>query len=443
MVCAVGALVVAIWAVATAETPPAALITSNLDIRIDAQTWDIMETCTPAHSKTCAEQPDGEYDKPAQCDYQTATCVLTQTGGENPPSHEFDCEVRRKGSVGSWRAMREKPSFKVKFEEKQVLGNYTCGVHLRCSSLANGKLATLSHNVWKTKKVTLNNMVQARGELRAYDAFRDAGLVSPLVEEVNVSLYRGSELIRNEEYAMVETISDKEFMQKYITADKEYILWELPTMTPDSFLYQDFPQVYRTEWKRAGGDDYEDLYEPQCDSCLNEANMTLCGPYNQTSRDVSTELFGAIGLSEYNREHLVRFYAAERSTAHWDGICLNNRNNGYIVFADGNFSYIVSGADQTYQCESVGGLVGPTCSPMVECLEDPECAELYREASAYVRSRVSFTCEEAHSDDRALTWGLVVGLGVVPILALVAYGVTRARAHTNSDSDNAKDPFLQ
>ncbi|MGB0550146.1 MAG: hypothetical protein ACPGR8_13530, partial [Limisphaerales bacterium] len=108
-------------------------------------------------------------------------------------------------------------------------------------------------------------------------------------------------------------------------------------------------------------------------------------------------------LSDFNQTDLVKFYAAEQLTAHADGTCASawhspHGNNGYVVYTAGTYTYLVSGADQAYECDWLGrqwSVDTPTCKPMRECLADAQCKAEYKREYKIAKSkmhRVASSC---------------------------------------------------
>jgi hypothetical protein len=52
-------------------------------------------------------------------------------------------------------------------------------LHNECAQNHFCTYANKSTNIWKSKKVTLNNRVMGNGEMDAYDVFRDLGIIAP------------------------------------------------------------------------------------------------------------------------------------------------------------------------------------------------------------------------------------------------------------------------
>ena len=92
------------------------IIQTRFKIDIDADTWDLMTTCSKEEYKSA--------DRPDKCDYRDAICSFTNlTSGYNVTS---SCEVRRKGSA-TWRDLDMKPSFKIKkFGDDIEWGTFEC-----------------------------------------------------------------------------------------------------------------------------------------------------------------------------------------------------------------------------------------------------------------------------------------------------------------------------
>jgi hypothetical protein len=222
--------------------------------------------------------------------------------------------------------MEDGPSLKVKFDEELTFATHPCVEAEYCP-----RASTV--NAWKTKKVTLNNMVQGDGEVEAYREFRKY-MAAPMAEHTTLSLYRGSALFSKTKYAMVETVDDKAFLKKHFGAN--YTLHEI-----------EYNQPY---FERAGGALQED--------------------------DVSVDLLN-IPLESIHREHAMQYYALELATRHWDGACSRDFKNNYFVVYNGRQNFIVPwGLDQTFQyCSKAGTASKPTprCLFMQQCFESSSC----------------------------------------------------------------------
>lgn len=285
-------------------------------IFLTSETWDVMASCSKSEYKSA--------DRPEKCDYQEAECQYD--GGPR-----VFCEVRRKGSA-TWRDMDSRPSLKIKKME------------------LNGSAYPFGEN-WVSEKVTLNNGVQkhiAEAEVKSYDIFRDLGVVSPLAKLCSVSLYRGGVLIGSEhDYTMIETISDKVFMNKHFGSD--WMLWEV--------------EFGETECKRDSG-----IWDDACDT--DESNMEK------------------LTLGDVDEQEMINYFVGERLTSHVDSACLGfARGNNYYVSkwlkggnaSNATYTYIPSGVDQTFICWEQYWTFYPQCVPMQQCFDSDECHEKYVE----------------------------------------------------------------
>lgn len=354
-------------------------ITTSVDIVLPEATFDTMETCSR-----------DEYEmeeRPQKCDYQAANCTYT-TSNSNA-SITAECEVRRKG-FSTWRAMRGKPSFKVKnFNEDDdgvLFGEFPCG---------NNCPGGTSSNMWRSEKFTLNNQVQEDGEIDAYETFR-AFIPAPMAFQTTVRLYRGDELVKEDTYAMLETIDDKAFMEKWF------------------------------------GEPYA-LYEVEND----EATLERDDGFNESVEPLETEStlqsILALGLSDLNRYNILYYFAGEVVTRHWDGGCLREKQNNYYVAYNGtDYFYIPSGVDQTFQCSPAnaapifnynGDFNTPVCKPMVECLDTSSCHEQYE---AVLESVKTATARKVDCPD----WMRIVLVSVLipPGMTLALRGIWRLYA---------------
>ena len=384
----------------------AAVSYSAFEVRIAAADWDALSACTKQEYRSCV-LVDGEYDRPAHCDYVAASC--SYDGGPT-----VGCKVRRKGG-STWRPLDEKPSLKIKKMELENGDDYTfdtfvCGRNVTCTSLPGGALSGSDTNVWQSSKVTLNNDVLGSASVDAYRAFRDIGVVAPLARHVAVRLYRDDTLKVHARYTMVETINDKAFAKKYIHADN-YALFEF--------------EGGMAEFKRSGGCYEDGLVD--CGVCNVQTNQSICGPPGGTA-------LHDVPLSKFNPTYMQRYYAGELITNHWDGVCSRDSlrpNNAYVgVYPDASgadvFAYIASGADRTYRCgEDQLTEPDPKCAPLIECFGEPGCRASF--ASEYEAAR-----KKAHRvhDTDCLPWysvALIVSCAVLIVLILVALSIPVVR----------------
>ena len=318
---------------------------STVTIRFDAATFDTMATCTKAEYKS--------DDRPDKCDYQKAQCTFDAEGdvGASPVA----CEVRRKGS-STWREMTDKPSFKIKGLASDVhFGTSACGGSTGAACPPGETV-----NRWQSDRFTLNNngfpsYYTTNGEVDAYDAFRATGKKAvPSAHYVRVVLRRGDEVVREDTYAMIETISDKAFMRKWF--GKDYALWEV--------------EHDAVEGPKKDGGVVEDL--------IKDGNLTV------------PDLLD-LPRAYLDETDMVDYYIGEELTGHWDGACLREmKNNYYVAYDAAEWTIIPSGVDNTFQgCVTELLSTGPTCAFMKECFADAECAARYEQRLASARSVVS------------------------------------------------------
>ena len=323
---------------------------ASIEIRLDASTWDNMASCTK-------KQYDME-NRPPQCDYQEAICAYS--GGAEQP-----CKVRRKGNA-SWRSMQDGSSLKVKFDEKVTFGAEHCGDKEYCP-----KANTL--NTWTSKKLTLNNMVQGDKEVESYREFRKY-MAAPMAAYTSLSLYRGGALISKREYAMVETVDDKSFLEKHFGLN--YTLHEI-----------EYDQAY---FERAGGAVQEE--------------------------DVKVDLLN-MPLDSIHRDHALRYYALELVTRHWDGACGRDFKNNYFVVYNGLVHFLVPwGLDQTFQYCSKAGTISdpaPKCHFMQQCFESSSCETEFADRLRAVR-------REVRAEGDCMTRSQVIELSFFSLLGAIA-----------------------
>lgn len=314
------------------EYPPV-VPTQHVSIRVTETVWDIMASCSKEEYKS--------EDRPSKCDYQPAMCSFNK-------SLEVSCEVRRKGS-STWRDMDDKPSFKVKFDDKVFFGEYECEGDGYCPS-EDGI------NRWESKKLTLNNMARSTGS--ASESYPSTGQVdadrifrkygpAPLSVHGTLSLYRGEESevpVQRSTYTVLETVNDKYFAKKHFGDD--YLLWEI--------------ENDEEEFKRGGGEFDDDDDDP---ANSPQANSSLIN----------------LPLAEMDISKMLYYYAVEIVTSHWDGMCTRS-TNGYVAYNGSKYFYVPGGTDQTFQScfwnrESIYTL--SKCGPVNECFLNRACKDQF------------------------------------------------------------------
>ena len=310
--------------------------------------------------------------------------------------------------------MEFKPSIKIKKMEENdddyIFERYTCGLNTTCNAMPGGSLYGGSTNVWQSSKVTLNNEIQGSGEHNAYKVFRDIGVIAPLAHQVIVELWRGQKLMVRDRYAMVETINDKAFVEKYVDEDN-YALFEY-----------EYPE---NQFKRSKGA-YDSVYEDgdhDCGACNYESNEALCGPPGFSS-------IGDISFSAFNQTLLQRFYSGVLITNHGDGLCASvYSNNAYVaVFKNASnqdeFVVIPSGADQTFECNRYDiKTYKPTCSFMQECFREDECKASFDtelRAAKEKAHKISTSCFEWWKISLVTLFSILLAAGI-GILLIVLY----------------------
>jgi hypothetical protein len=330
-------------------------ITHFWEIRYSAADWDDAASCTKEEYKS-DERPD-------RCDYKVVTCVVNDVTDEN-------CEVRRKGT-STWRELSEKPSFKIKLDDKYTAGTFPC---------LNGMCPPgETENTWKTKKFTLNNQVVWDGDIDAYEVYRSY-MPASLATQVVVALYRDDVLQRNETYAMVENVNDKAFVEKWFGEDIPYRLYEV--------------ELGVSKFER-GGEEYDDSEDPEV---VNAAPTTT-----------------KLGMADVNVTNALRYLAARQRANNVDDAC--GFNNNYYLLHDGTTWYHVPwGADRAFSHPFWFFIVGHhKCLAANECLLDAACKAEYEAVLSEM---------EANDDFRrmyAVSAGLVSFFVIVGFAVLVAF----------------------
>lgn len=327
-----------------------------ISIFIPNETYDLMSTCTKEMYQSSVEY--------SECDYNAASAIFHAIDNKT-----IDIEIRRKGT-STWMDMGNKPSFKVKIPDEDV--NF-------------GINGTESSEEWKTDKMVLNNKLSETvsfspfginpvGEKVAYEVFQKIGVISPLSRDVTVKLYRGQDKLREDSYLMIETIKNKDFVQKHWGKNTDVTIWEIENRTA----------VCKKD------------YGPLAD-CDNE---------NKNS-DIILDLNGI------NYKDNGKYFAGEKLTGHWDASC--RLNNMWVANVSGGLFLIPSGLDQTFQCDAFDFL---KCKTHQMCMDKVECAAQYENAlNTYIRSdkETNKICTS-----RGLPRHVIIGM-IVAIIVMVVF----------------------
>jgi len=356
---------------------------ATVSVLFAADEFEKMATCT-LYEKTMY---DARGEMPPYCDYVSAQCIYTP-GGSSEPTYNATCEVKRKGH-SSWRSAEpwERPSLKIKFDDKV---DFKPG--------------------WKSKKLTLNNMVSGQGDLRggvdgksAYQVFTDMGYpYSPNTMPVRLNVYKGGLEVAIELYAAVETISDKYYMKKHFSDD--YILFEYEGSSAG-----------KTEFKRGGG-----KFDDDAGDCDGGQDCTIALP-------LLKKALGPPTSDDMEIDALVSYAAGERTTMHYEGSCfspLYQLNNAYLAYngQTEKFSFIPHGVDQTFRgCASLALFAkDPICPQMAMCMDNATCRGEYEQKVAKLSLASKCASEVA---GLLLPNMLLAGLVVACVLWLFARAV--------------------
>jgi CotH kinase protein len=272
-------------------------------------------------------------------EYQPGTFSLAFTDGTPAgvaaPSTPHEVGIRLKGKYGSFRTLAAKAGFKLKLNF--VKGKKFLGL----------------------KKMTLNNMVQDPSmihEVLSYEVFRSVGIAAPRTGyaylRVNGEPY-GT-------YLNVETFDDVALERWFGSFDDPQHLYE---------------GEYGTDLKPGEAPSFEVDEGDEDDRSDLEALIAAVG---DESGSFSQRVSGLADLEE-----MTRMWAVEKYVGHWDGYAGKSGPpfpNNYYLYSDpsGEFQMLPWGTDQTWgeRLEfdgDAGVLFG-------ECLADPACWALYREA---------------------------------------------------------------
>jgi len=326
-----------------------------ISIFITNETYDYMSQCTKEMYKSSVE-----YD---ECDYNTASAIFHSVDNKT-----IDIKIRRKGT-STWKDMNKKPSFKVKIENENV---------------DFGVVEKGMYENWKTDKITLNNKISETnalspfgintvGEKVAYDVFKKIGVITPLTRDATVTLYRGQEKLREDEYLMVETIKNKDFVEKHWGEDTDVTIWEIENSSA----------VCKKD------------YGPLADCDKENKNEDII-----------------LSLSYSNYKDIGRYFAGEKLTGHWDASC--RVNNMWVANVSGDLVVIPSGLDQTFQCNIFNF---ENCNAHQACMSAVECETQYKDTLNNYNKSDAETIEICSSS--GLSTGIIVGIVVGVFLVTI------------------------
>ncbi len=392
--------------------------TTEFEITIAESTWDTMAACS--------REDYNSDDSPDRCDYQDATCVFKNlTSGYIVNA---SCEVRRKGH-GSWRDMDSKPSFKVKkfkdttASDKNIhFGTFSCG-GAGDDICPPGK----AENAWTTNKVLLQNQFQYDGEIDAYNLLRKF-VPTPQAVQTTLKLYRGGVLQREDTYVLFENVDDSSFLKKWF--GDNYALYELES-GPEALF------------ERYGGTEIENTYVKNQSEIIQNCKDKCSGVTDcfEKCRDDEVEdstesvledadhleTIVHLGLSDFNQDNVVKYFAGEVATYHWDGACIleGKQKNHYVLFNGSQYFYIPKGMDQTFQCPKTNKHFRvPQCPPVKECFDDATCLAAYKEAQDQVDKAATRKYDCPEWEETALI-ATLVPLGSTLLVLFLAYCIQK------------------
>ena len=249
----------------------------------------------------------------------------------------WNIEGKIKGRIGSYRPLPDKSAFKLKFSNSAQ----------RISGL---------------KKLTLNNMVQDPSKVHetvVYRLFRAMGVPAPRTGFANLSINGDSYGL----YLNVET-PDNVMLPKWYGASNTKHLYE-----GSYFLWNNQFDPFDVGYEVDEGDE------------LDRSDLQTLYTLNNTSADAWFDAMDDI----VDFENVVRMWAVERYSGHWDGYSYDIVNNFYFHSdAAGIFTMLPWGTDQTWggdlDFSSVRG-----GSLFVNCMNAPECRRMYVDAIEDVR----------------------------------------------------------
>lgn len=295
----------------------AALQTATIVIP-DAEAWRKLSSCTYAQKQA---------DKPV-CDWVAAKCTFDDRG-----AHE--CRVKRKGN-GSWRGVHDKPSLKVKWKSSD-----------------------------SQYKLTFNNNVQEktpRAQIRAYDVFRELGVVTPRANSVMLRFGPSEQAVNAyQEYTQVEEIDEVEFL---------------------GARGLDGASVYEFEW----GDRFQ-LDQTAVDIGPRTHKLGPEDSKDASLLELQQAFAGELDIGAMwrviNQTQLFKWYGGLVATGHSDSGCMSTSfNNMYTMlpYLQRRYVFVPWGTDKTMHCNAALWLMPTTfatCGPMKACFANTQCSEEY------------------------------------------------------------------
>ena len=301
------------------DVPAAADLASD-DIYDEASVAQVTLTITPGHVEDLRAEPE---------EYVAAELVVTVGGEEHGP---YAIGARLKGNT-SYRDFDGKSAWKLKF------GHVVKG-----------------QTLFGLRGITLNNMVQdpaMLSEALAYRLFREVGVPAPRTGYAYLTV-NGSEYGL---YANVENV-DATMAARWFPSTRHVLEGDTGVdVTPEAF--EDI------EVDEGSKSDLADL-------------QALVDVAAADAEDWSTSAQAVADLDE-----MTRMWAVEHFVRHWDGYSVRRGSafpaNYYLhSTADGRFSMVPSGTDQTWGSSPATGF-GEVGSGVLfrRCVEDPDCRSAY------------------------------------------------------------------
>ncbi len=284
-------------------------------------------------------------------EYVKGTISLAKTdgtpGGIEAPltPTPLPVEVRLKGNaLGSFRKLDQKAGFKLKFKKTEPF------------------LGVL-------RKMTLNNMVEDPSmihETLAYSVFRRAGIAAPRTGFADVRL-NGEDFGT---YLNLENL-DKVNLERWFGKFEE----------PPQHLYEgeygvDVTPGVAALTGKAGGFEVDEGKEENVEDL--EALVAAVNGSKGPGWSASVSLVADL-------EEMTRMWAVEKYIGHWDGYsgeAAPLKPNNYYLYSDpaGRFQMLPWGTDNTWQPYRRTEFGGEAGLLFDDCLADPACGVLYRQA---------------------------------------------------------------
>jgi CotH kinase protein len=316
----------------------------------DAGTVVAIDLELPQEKKEELEDEPDEYVKGT---FSLSKTNVTPGGPKTPVVTSLPVEVKLKGNVlGSFRTLDKKAAFKLKFGKKEpFLG---------------------------LRKMTLNNMVEDYSSIHetlAYRVFRAAGIAAPRTGFAWVRL-------NGEDFGLYLNLEnlDKVNLER----------WFGPFQEPPQHLYEGEDGTDVTPGVDALGPDKGGYEVDEGDKeHLDDLKALVTAVNSGTGAGWLGRVAPYADLVE-----MTRMWAVEKYIGHWDGYSGEEgplKPNNYYLYSDGSgsFQMLPWGTDNTWEPFRRPSFDGDAGLLFDDCLTDPSCAPLYRQALRDLRGTIA------------------------------------------------------